>query len=125
MKELVILLALAVALVGVTACGGDDNGSEQGSDEAEIRAVIAAGNSKDPAICDKLTDKWMRNVVGGDRADCKQQVKDSPEDAVEVERVSVEGDQATVTAQIQGDAGTLLLVKEGDEWKLDDIQQAK
>jgi hypothetical protein len=124
LKKLVIVLVLAVSPSGLAACGGGGNGKDQQvSDEAQIRAIVDLGNSKDPRICEKLTDKWMQNVVAGDREDCEQQVEQSPKDAIKVEEISVESGKATVTGQIQGDPGQLFLVKEGNEWKLDDIQQ--
>jgi len=118
-------VAALLASLALAACGDDNGGSESGgSDEDQIREVIALGNSLDPEICDKVTDRWLENVTGGDKSDCEAQLKDSKEDAIEVEQVSVDGDEATVTATIQGDSGRLLLVKEDDEWKLDDIQQS-
>jgi hypothetical protein len=123
LKKLVITLTLTFVPFGLAACGGNENGEDRVNDEAQIRAVIDLGNSKNPEVCDRLTDKWMKNVVGGDNADCEQQVKQSPKDAVEIEEISVEGGKATVTAQIQGDPGQLLLVKDNGEWKLDDIRQ--
>jgi hypothetical protein len=119
-------VAALLACVALAACGDDNGGSESGgSDEDEIRQVIALGNSLDPEICDKVTDRWLENVTGGSQSDCEDQLKNSKEDAIEFEQVSVEGDKATVTATIQGDSGRLLLVKEDDEWKLDDIQQGE
>jgi hypothetical protein len=75
-----------------------------------------------PSVCDRLTDKWMATVVGGDRATCEQQVTQSPANAIQVEAISINGDGATVTAQVGGNAAQLSLVKQGGEWKLDDIQ---
>jgi hypothetical protein len=117
-----IVLALMLTVpFGLAACGGDDGKS----DEDQVRDVIALGNNKDPDFCDNLTDKWIKNVVGGDKSDCEKQVKQSPKDAVDIKEVSLDGDKATVTAEIQGDPGKLYLVKEDDEWKLDDIKQGK
>jgi ABC-type glycerol-3-phosphate transport system substrate-binding protein len=125
MKPIVVTLALALASLGVAACGGGDGGGSQASDADQIRALIDLGNSKNPAICGKLTDKWMQNVVGGDRADCEQQVKQSPSNAVQVENISVNGDAATVGATVEGNSAQLTLVKQDGEWKLDDIQQSR
>ena len=116
-------LALAAAMA-LGACGDDDDdgGGDAGSDREEIQAVIDLGNESNPAICDKLTDKWLKNVVGGGRSDCEEQVENTPKNAIEVNEISVDGDEATVSADIQDQPGTLMLVKDGDEWKLDDIQ---
>jgi len=123
MKRIVIVLALTLAPFGATACGGGDSGGSQVSDEAQIRSLIDLGNSKNPAVCDQLTDKWMADVIGGNRADCEQQVTQSPANAIQVEAVSVSGDAATVTAQVAGNAAQISLVKQDGEWKLDDIQR--
>lgn len=124
MKNLALALTLlCTATPGLAACGGGDSPGTSTGDEDQIRDVIALGNNRDTAVCDRLTDRWMKDVVGGDRADCEQQVRQSPEDAVEIEEVSVDGDRATVTARIEGDAGRLLLAKQGGEWQLDDVQQ--
>jgi len=123
-----LLIALMSASLALAACGGGDgdggggSGAGTASDESQVRAVIALGNSRDPGICDKLTDKWMKNVVGGDRKDCEEQVRNTERDAIKVEDVSVAGTKAIVKAQIQGEPGRLFLVEESGEWKLDDIQ---
>jgi hypothetical protein len=120
LKKILIGLALALALtLGLAACGG---GSGK-SDEGQIRDIIALGNKKDTAICDRLTDKWMKDVVGGDKSDCEKQVKQSPKNAIKTKTISVNGNKATVTAEIQDDPGEIFLVKDGGDWKLDDIQQ--
>jgi hypothetical protein len=120
LEEPAIVLALIlVAPFGVAACGGDDDKT----DEDQIRDVVALGNKKDPEICAKVTDKWLKDVVGGDKAECEEQLKNSSEDAIEVKEISVDGDKATITADIEGKPGKLLAVKDGGDWKLDDIQQ--
>jgi hypothetical protein len=118
-KKLLVVLTLLLALPAVLVACGDDGDS----DEDQVRAVIELGNNKDPAICEKLTDNWIKNVVGGDKNDCEQQVRQSKEDAVDIQKVDVNGNKATVSVKIEGESGRLLLVKENDEWKLDDVKQ--
>jgi hypothetical protein len=118
-----LALLLSTSAIAFAACGGDDNGGA--SDEEQIRDVVALGNELDPEICDKLTDRWLENVTGGDASDCEEQLKDTEKDSIQIEDVSVEGDEATATATIQGQPGRLLLVKEDGEWKLDDIQEGE
>ena len=60
-----------------------------------------------------------------DKADCEEQVENSPQNAVDIEDVSIEGDRATVTARIEGDPGQILLAKQEGEWRLDDVQQGE
>jgi hypothetical protein len=121
-KPMIVLALMLTVPLGLAACGGDDGKS----DEDQVRDVIALANNKNPDVCDKLTDKWIKNVVGGDKGDCEKQVKQSPKDAVDIKKISFDGDKATVTAEIQGTTGTTVyLVKEDDEWKLDDIGQGK
>jgi hypothetical protein len=119
-KKPVFALALMLAVpFGLTACGGDDK-----SDEEQVRDVISLANSQDEEVCDKLTDKYMKDVIGGDKSDCEKQVKQTPKDAVDIQRVTVRGDKATVTAKVQGDSGEIFLVKDGGDWKLDDIRRS-
>jgi hypothetical protein len=115
---MLVVLVLAVGF-GLVACGGDD----EKSDEDQIRDVIALGNNQDPKVCDKVTDKWLRDVTGGDKADCEKQVKEDPENDIEIDKISVQGDRATVNVSLGRDTGKIFFVKEDDEWKLDDIQQ--
>ena len=119
MKKPVLALALVFALpVGVTACGGDDK-----SDEDQVRDVIGLVNAKKKEACNKLSDKYLREVIGGDKDDCEKQVGQTPENAVKIKTVKVNGDKATVEGDIQGSSGQIFLVKEGDDWKLDDVKR--
>jgi len=124
MRTMSVLAAL-LASAALAACGDDNGGSDSASDEDQIREVIALGNSADPEVCDKVTDHWLEEVTGGDKSDCEEQLKNAEKNAMEPEEVSVDGDKATVTATISGDPGRVFLVKEDDEWKLDDIEQGK
>lgn len=119
---MVIVLALVFVPLGVLACGGSANGGA-GGDEAQIRALIDLGNSKNPAVCDRMTDRAMATLIGGDRATCEQQVSQSPADSIQVQAIAVNGDTATVTAALAGQPAQVTLVKQGGEWKLDDVQR--
>ena len=119
MKKPVLALALVFAVpFGLTACGGDDK-----SDEDQVRDVIELVNNQDEEACDKLTDKYLKDVIGGDKDDCEKQVKNTPKNAVKIEKVSVNGDRATVTGDIQGGSGEISLRKDGGDWKLDDVER--
>ena len=104
-----------VAAVPLAACGK--------SDEDEIRDLIELGNKQDPKVCDKVTDKWLREVTEGDKAECERDVKED-EDRFDVKKVSVDGDKATVDGtDDEGDSLQIFLVKEDGEWKLDGGRQ--
>lgn len=121
MKKPVLALVLALAIpFGVAACGGGDDDK---SDEEQVRDVIELVNAKKKEACDKLSDKYLKDVIGGDKEDCEKQVDQTPENAVKIKTVRVSGDKATVDGDIQGGAGQIFLVKEGDDWKLDDVER--
>ena len=122
LKKLVIALGLVLAVFGAPACGGNATG-EGGGDEARIRALIDLGNSKNAAVCDRMTDRAMANLIGGDRATCAQRVNQSPADSIQVQAISVNGDTATVTAELAGEPAQVTLVKQGGEWKFDYVQR--
>jgi hypothetical protein len=125
-----VLLVAAPLLVG--ACGGSDD--DGGDDEAQITEVIETSiASTDPDDCTKLeTQNFMEQVnfaTGEDAvADCEESAGDTSDDpdSVEVANVEVDGDAATADATFTGSAfdGSTLsvaLVKEDDQWKLDEI----
>lgn len=119
MKKPVLALAVMLAVpFGASACGGDDK-----SDEEQIRDVIELVNAKKKEACDNLSDKYLRDVIGGDKDDCEKQVGETPRNAVKIKNVKVDGDRATVSGDIQGGSGRIFLVKEGDDWKLDDVKR--
>jgi hypothetical protein len=113
-----LIAALVPVLAGLAACGGGGGG-----DEGNIRDLIAQGNDQDPKVCDRVTDRWLKQVTGGDKKDCQRQVKRSDSAKLKVNKVTVNGNSATVDATLRGKAGTVLLVKQGGDWKLDDVEQ--
>jgi hypothetical protein len=123
-------LVLAVMLA---ACGSssDDNSA----DEDQITdAITLAATSGDPAACTKVqTAKFTQQTSGepgGSAADavksCEKDAADAPGDTIDVTDIEVDGDTATAKGAITGsffDGQTLNinLVKDGDQWKLDEI----
>jgi hypothetical protein len=131
-----LLSALAAALL-LGACGddGDDGGDEISSEEQEIIDVITTSVvSTDPADCTRLqTQAFLEqaNFSSGDEAvqQCEEEAADTSDDPeqTDVTNVEVDGTSATADATfagsvLGGSTVTLALVKEGDQWKLDRIE---
>ena len=109
---------LAVAsLVG--ACGGK-------SDDENIRSTVGQLAKSDPAVCDKMTKKFLDQAFDGKAARCKKEAKEDrgePE-KLKIKSVKVNGEKATVNATVGGEAGKVGLVKDGD-WKIDSVANAQ
>lgn len=124
------LTALVTAVsVGVPGCGSDNS-----ADEDAITEVIEyATTSGDPAVCtDAQTQAFtdQTNEGSGTAAikSCERDAKDTPADEVEVSNIEVDGGSATAEIAVTGgsfDGQTLGvgLVKDGDEWKLDEFRE--
>ena len=114
--RLATLLVLAVPL-GLAACGK--------SDEDKVRDVLDQVNSSDPAVCSKLSDELLKGQFNGDKKRCEDQAKRVTEKSLfTVEKVKVDGDEATGTVKAnQGGRSRVLLKKEDGEWKVQTIRQ--
>jgi hypothetical protein len=127
---LAVASAVPLSAFALAACGGDNS-----ADEDEITAaIVRAATSGDPAACtDVQTVNFVQQTSGepGDSAEealksCQQEADDTVADEVDVTDIEVDGDTATAEAAVTGsffDSQTLDigLVKEGDQWKLDDF----
>lgn len=102
--------ALALAL-GLAACGGD-------SDSDQVKEVATQIATADPAVCDNVTDKFIKNV-GGTKAQCEKSAKSSKAKDAKVGAVKVDGEKATAALSQGKSKVTLQLVKEDDAWKVD------
>jgi hypothetical protein len=130
-RGVALLAALLALTVALAACGGDDG--EPSADEQEIiDAITAAAISGDPAACTQYQTQRFTEQVGGDATgqdaveQCERDAADTPAEEIEVTNVEVDGDSATAEGAITGsffDGQTIdvALVKEGDQWKLDDL----
>lgn len=131
MKKKLLLLPglLILAALTLSACGGGGD-----SDEGKIEDVIetsATGN--DPANCTELQtrkfDEQNAGVEGATAvAECERESKEGEgqADSVEVSAVAVDGDAATAEVAFTGgsldsQAVEVALVKDGGDWKLDEI----
>jgi hypothetical protein len=132
-------LTLLAAFV-LASCGGSGDGgsttSAAGSsaEEAQVANIIRTSiMSSDPSDCLKLeTLRFMEQIhfTSGQTAvkACEADAPDTSDDpdSIDVENVTVQGDKATADASFAGggfDGSTLALalVKDGDQWKLDEI----
>ena len=126
------LILLVAASLLLAACGGANSSSSE--DEDQITEVIqTTATSTDPADCEKLQTQAFNEQTSFETGDaalaqCKQDATDSSDDpdSVEVSKIEVDGDTATADAAVTGgpfDGSTLTfsLVKEGEQWKLDGI----
>jgi hypothetical protein len=127
------LAALAAVFVlapmGIVACGGDDSSQ----DEDDITAAIdRAATSGEAAACTEVqTQKFIEQTGDGSTGaaaikQCEKDAADTPADEVDVTNIEVDGDKATADAAVTGsffDGQTLelALVKDGDQWKLDEF----
>jgi hypothetical protein len=130
------LVVLAIPLT-ITACGGDDDdGGGGGGDQDEITAAIeTAKTGTDPGKCTTvMTQQFVEQVTfetGPTAVDlCREGTAPAtPADSVDVANIEVDGDTATAEVAVTGggrlDGQTIVvsLVKEGDQWKLDRLDE--
>ena len=127
-RPLSLLLALLASSILVSACS-DDDGSDE--DEAQItEAIELAATSGQPSICtEQQTQRFNEQVTGegGEAATtrCEETAAETPAEDVEVTEIEIDGDAATAEAVFTGsffDGQTLELglVREDDQWKLDE-----
>jgi hypothetical protein len=140
LKLLAPLVALTAVLVIASCGGGGDSGSTSSAagnsaEAAQVAQTIQTSiKSSNPADCLKLeTLRFMEQIhfTRGQAAvkACQADAPDTSDDpdSIDVENVIVQGDMATADASFKGggfDGSTLAiaLVKEGDQWKLDEIK---
>ena len=121
-------IALICLLAAVSGCGGGDDKSDA---EQTVRDFVQATREHDAdKFCDELvTQEFLEQTIGatGDKAteSCKREFKNLRGlrvDLVRIEKTTVDGDRATVTAvltrQGQRIKQELRLKKEDGDWKL-------
>ena len=117
---LAVLTALALALA---SCGGDDDNGGGSNDEEQIRAAIEAfAANEDP--CDLMTDRFVEQTFES-RETCQEESEESEgEDPTEIEfeDIAIDGDEATANVKADGEDGTVSLLKEDDEWRIDNLE---
>ena len=82
--------------------------------------------SSDEKACDKLTDALLKREFGGSHGTCVTQARATKAKIdYKLESVDVKGDKATATVSGKGQSQTLHFVKQGGDWKLDQIGGGK
>ncbi|HEX4304714.1 MAG TPA: hypothetical protein VHZ54_01635 [Solirubrobacterales bacterium] len=126
-RRLVFSCLLLVSVFALVACGSG-NGDESKIEEA----IETSATSKDPADCKKLsTQHFMEQTTRSEGAEAVKECEKNASNgegakSVEVSEVEVDGSKATADAALTGgsfDGQTLevALVKENDQWKLDEL----
>jgi hypothetical protein len=126
-RYLVLPCLLIVSLFGLAACGSSD------SDESQIEeAVETSATSTDPADCKKLaTQHFMEQTTQSEGSEavktCEKEASndEGAEDAtvsnVEVDGSTASADVALTGGGFDGQEVEVALVKEDDQWKLNEI----
>jgi hypothetical protein len=110
------LVALA-ASIGVAACG-----SSGGGDADKVRTVVEHLRDSDQAVCGELTDVYLKQLFKN-KSNCEKAAKGAKEkNSFDIKSVKVNGDKATVQIQAKKNKGTVSLVKQGGDWKIEAIK---
>ena len=109
-----LALALVTPALALAACGE--------SDSSKVKDTINGVIDKPATLCDKSTDKILKQA-GGSKDACKKlagaQKAGKKPDNIDVK---VDGDKATATFKSQsGQTNSLGLVKDGGDWKIDTV----
>ncbi|MFP5388389.1 MAG: hypothetical protein ACLGG5_03720 [Thermoleophilia bacterium] len=128
-KRLVLLCVLLVPTLALSACGG---GSGSGDESKIEEAIEASATAATPAACtefqtQKFTEQTTQESGKAAVEQCEEEAeKEEGASSVKVSNVSVSGSDATAEAALSGGGGLdgqtveVSLVKEGDQWKLDE-----
>jgi hypothetical protein len=126
-RRLVFPLLLIVSALALVACG---SGS---SDESQIEeAVETSATSTDPADCTKLaTQRFVEQTTQSEGAEAvkkceKEASNDEGAKSATVSNVEVDGSKASADVALtgggfDGQEVEVALVKQGDQWKLDEL----
>jgi hypothetical protein len=131
-KSTLGIAAAVLAAFALAACGDDDGGGGVSSDDQDqiTAAIEAAAISGDSAACtDAQTQQFTEQTTGktGEAAvtACENGAEDTVADSAEVS--NIDGDEDAATAEVaftgnvfDGQTVGISLVKDGDQWKLDE-----
>ena len=123
------VLAAVAAGCGTTSSATNFSGADQGVAE-QVEALQAAAEARDgDEVCGELLSDRLRAAMRADGASCADQVEEAIADAddfeLEVERVDVQGDTATVRVLARVDGSQrpreLELVRQRGGWRIDSL----
>ena len=123
------VLAAVAAGCGTTSSATNFSGADQGVAE-QVEALQAAAEARDgDEVCGELLSDRLRAAMRADGASCADQVEEAIADAddfeLEVERVDVQGDNATVRVLARVDGSQrpreLELVRQRGGWRIDSL----
>lgn len=133
-KRLIAALAVSCVL-GLAACGGDDDEGNAGrfeGEEAKVATVIdrlgdSAREGDVKTICEELiTPELQKSVREASRSSCAEEFEQnivSEDTRFRVESVAVRGANATAVVTDQRDRrSNVALVKSGENWRIARIQ---
>lgn len=126
------LAASALTILALGACGG---GSDKENAEKTVRDIASATSDSDgEKFCGLVTDEFLEQTTGakGDKAKdaCKKQIdslKDADLKVNKITKTEVNGDNATVTAELESSGQkrpqVFKLKKEDGDYKLASANQ--
>jgi hypothetical protein len=126
-RSLVLTCLLIVSAFALAACGSGNN------DESQIEeAVETSATSTDPADCKKLTtQQFMEQTTQSEGSEavetCEEEASnDEGADSAAVSNIEVDGSNASADVALSGGGFDgqeveVALVKQGDQWKLDEV----
>ena len=128
-KLLLMPLALLVGVLALAGCGGGGGDSDEGKIEEVIEKSIASQSPKDCTTLQTVKFDEQSAQVKGKAAvkSCEEQAGEAEEpESSDVSGIKVDGEKATAEVAIEGSnfggqTLELALVKEGGDWKLDQI----
>ncbi len=126
-RLLCLLSAVIVFALVLSACGSSSD--ETGEVE---KVIVASATANNPANCTKLNTVGFNEQLAGESGDaaveeCEKEAENNEGlDSVRVSKVEVDGSEATAAVALSGggfdgQAIEVSLVKNGDQWKLDEI----
>ena len=129
------ILGLAASLLTILALGACGGGSDKENAEQTVRDIASATSDSDgDKFCDLVTDEFLEQTTGakGDKARdaCKKQIDSLKNADLKVNKITkteVDGDNATVTAELESSGQkrpqVFKLKKEDGDYKLASANQ--